>query len=253
MPAILSLYPHDLPRLYLSVPLRAGQDVPLPDGQAHYLRHVLRCAEGDLVRVFNAADGEWKAQISFPSKKAVLLQVRDLLRPASDGLQQYTRHLVFSPIKKDRQDWLIEKSVELGVTDFHPVVMNRSVIRDIKEERVRAQIIEASEQCERLDLPTLHPVKNLKQFMQQFDSGSKIYAAIERQDAVFLGDILRKEAVRDATYMVGPEGGFDQEEVAFLSGFSCVCPVSLGPRILRSETAALYGLSLLSSPFENFT
>ncbi len=248
MSVSLSAYPSDLPRLYLPSCLEMGENIVLEDGQAHYLRNVLRRSEGDFVRVFNAQNGEWMGKISFPTKKTVALQILESLRSPLDPDRLPRRHLVFSPIKKDRQDWLIEKAVELGVTDLHPVLMNRSVVRDIRADRVQAQIIEACEQCERLDLATLHPLQNLKQFVQQFSDGAKIYAALERQDAVFLGDVLKDGVNQNIFFLIGPEGGFDQDELIFLTNSKGVCPVSLGPRILRAETAAIFGLSLFLFP-----
>lgn len=240
-------YSH-MPRLYSAVSLKGGS-FPLSDAQAHYLRHVLRLQDGDMVRVFNSDDGEWSARVGLIGKRDVSLTCLDCLRGAE--MVQHRIHLLFSPIKKDRMDFLIEKSVELGVTDLHPLLMHRSVVRDIKAERLQAQIIEAVEQCERLDVPRLYALEPLGKFVQQFSSSyqGRIFAALERQDATSLRDVSdqmkSQMSHKDVFYLVGPEGGFDPEEVVLLQNSKDVCPVSLGARILRAETAALYGLSLL--------
>lgn len=245
MDQMLPTYSH-LPRLYSSVSLKNGSFL-LGEAQSHYLRHVLRLQENETVRVFNSIDGEWLAHISLVGKRDVSLTCTNCLREAV--AEQHRIHLLFSPIKKDRMDFMIEKSVELGVTDLHPLLMHRSVVRDIKVERLQAQIIEAVEQCERLDVPRLHALVSLEKFVQQFPNlyQGRILAALERQEVISIQDVSDKsqKSSLDIFYLVGPEGGFDTEEISLLQNSTHVCPVSLGPRILRAETAALFGLSLL--------
>ncbi len=213
----------------------------MTDAQAHYLKNVMRLEDGAGVRVFNAESGEWLAGLMFPSKKAASVSIGKLLRAAEET--SVRRHLVFSPIKKDRMDWMIEKAVEMGATDFHPVLMRRSVVRDIKSERMEAQIIEAAEQCERMDIPVLHSPVSLEKFMQQYDGTIPLFAAIERDENAALLSSLAVDG--DFAFLVGPEGGFDREEIELLTAQKFTRPVSLGPRILRAETAALYGLAKL--------
>ncbi|MDY0029706.1 MAG: RsmE family RNA methyltransferase [Pseudobdellovibrionaceae bacterium] len=244
-------YSH-MPRLYCAGSLQAGH-FELSEGQAHYLRHVLRVQDGDMVRAFNQTDGEWAARLIFSGKKSVALQSVEKIR-ANESVHNRI-HLLFSPIKKDRMDFLIEKSVELGVTHLHPLLMHRSVVRDIKLDRLQAQIIEAVEQCERLDVPQLHPLMSFNKFVLQFPSlyGNRILAALERRDAISLRAVSDQVKTQDQDqgqdqdifYLVGPEGGFDAEEAEFLENSAHVMPVSLGTRILRAETAAIFGLSLL--------
>lgn len=236
-----STYPYHLPRLYVPEPLIEGAEVSLSEAQAHYLKNVMRLGGGADARVFNAANGEWLANLSFPSKKRALALPRRILKSAENI--PVRRHLVFSPIKKDRMDWMIEKAVELGVTDLHPVLMRRSVIRDIKPERIEMQIIEAAEQCERMDIPVLHPILSLDKFLQQFSGQSPLYAAIERQENAAVLSGIKVDG--DFAFLVGPEGGFDPEEIELLTAQNFTRPASLGPRILRAETAALFGLSVL--------
>ena len=142
-------------------------------------------------------------------------------------------------------DILVEKAVELGVTDLQPVVFQRSIVREIKTERITAQITESAEQCERLDMPVLHPLADLRSKMQQWSKDIPIYAAVERGDYPHLCVAVSTSQGKDCAYLVGPEGGVTTEETALLLNIKSVRPVSLGQRILRAETAALYGLSLL--------
>lgn len=231
---------HHFPRLYLSLPLKAGECLLLPEGQGHYLKNVLRRGEGDGVRLFNAAHGEWVARLRLQGKKAVTAEVAGQIRPPVVAGAEL--HLFFSPIKKDRNDLLIEKAVELGVTHLHPVLFHRTIVREVKVERVEAQIIEAAEQCERMDIPALSPVMDLRKALAGWESEAPLYAAIERSNAE---PLPVKNAARICGYLVGPEGGITPDEQEFLCSKSFIKPVTLGPRILRSETAVFCGLSRL--------
>lgn len=230
---------HHFPRLYFPLPLNAGDVVLLPEAQSHYVKNVLRRAEGDGLRLFNAAHGEWVARVRFQGKKAIAAELERQIRlPFSVGTEM---HLFFSPIKKDRNDLLIEKAVELGVTHLHPVLFQRTIVREVKVDRIEAQIIEAAEQCERLDIPALLPLLDLKKAVGAWQGDAPLYAAIERQEAELLQPFSGL-----CGYLVGPEGGIAPDETSFLCSKSFIKPVSLGPRILRAETAVFYGLSRLS-------
>lgn len=220
-----------LPRLYVDCDLRKGAQITLTADQGHYLRNVLRTQAGDGVRLFNGRDGESRGTIGSIDKKGVSMRIETLLRkqppPATPT------HLYFAPIKKARMDWLIEKSVELGATHLHPVLTQNTEVRAVNEERIRAQIIEAAEQCERMDVPELFPLRPLKEAVPK----TGLLACIERMDVETLDkSIPEKDAV---SFLIGPEGGFSAEEKNFLSGAPGVKAVSLGSRILRSETAAV--------------
>ncbi|HOO51965.1 MAG TPA: RsmE family RNA methyltransferase [Alphaproteobacteria bacterium] len=237
---------HQTPRLYVEEPLN-GAPFAMSEHHSHYLRHVLRLQDQALVRVFHVKDGEWVGRLETIGKKGVVFHPLELLRAVPTIDRRI--HLCFSPLKKDRMDFLIEKSVELGVSDLHPLLMRRSVVRDIKADRLRAQIIEASEQSERLNLAQLHDLVSLEKFMAGQVGGqqdSVFYAALERHDCASLKDVVVGEgAVTDVYFLIGPEGGFEDSEVLLLQNSSFVRAVSLGERILRAETAALFGLSHL--------
>lgn len=238
-------FDYRLPRLLLSFPVReGGGEVCLPDDQAHYLRTVLRRPDGAGLRVFYPESGEFLAQMKWVGKKGVSILLLRQIRSPLTGL--FPLHLAFPLLKKDRLDFLIEKAVELGATHLHPVITKHSVHRDLNFERVTAQIREATEQCERLDVPALSALLPLSQFLKTWEPNLSLYAALERQDVLSLKDVCSSVS-GDRGFLIGPEGGFSAEEVALLQSCKFVVPVSLGPRILRAETAALYGLSLLNA------
>lgn len=226
-------------RLYLNGGLKENSPLHLDTDQAHYLRNVLRKAVGDKIRVFNGKDGEWLARIDTLGKKDAVLMPEECLR-VQEARATGKLHLCFAPIKKHRMDFLIEKAVELGVTDFHPILTNRTENRKINEERLRAQIIEAAEQSERLDVPRLHPMEKLPVFLRAGKLDVPVYACIERAGAMPLAKV---DLSRAAAFLVGPEGGFDPDEIAAIKNIKSVHPVDLGQEILRAETACLACLS----------
>ena len=230
---------HKYPRLYVDTELAQGLSVTLEAGHNHYLRNVLRKQEGEYLRVFNGRGGEWLARISKLGKKVGEATLEECLREQGDASGGREVHLYFSPIKKQRMDILIEKSVELGVTHLHPVIMRRSVLRKVKEDRVRAQIIEAAEQCERMDIPSLSPARSLDEVLVGLEQ--PIFACMERDgDAL---PIAECELGAHAAFLIGPEGGFESSEITQLSSCEKVVCVSLGNSILRAETAGIACLS----------
>jgi 16S rRNA (uracil1498-N3)-methyltransferase len=224
-----------LPRLFIDAPLSAGGTAVLSPDQAHYLKNVLRRGDSDLVRVFNGRNGEWRGPLKDLSKKGgtVVLETHTRAQPA------HTRriHLYFAPIKKTAMDWMIEKAVELGATDLHPVLTHNTEVRKINADRLTKQVFEAAEQCERLEIPVLHDLAPLS---GAFKGESPIFACIERQNAAEIGKSIPN--MGDVGLLIGPEGGFTAEEKAFLTENSRITPVSLGESVLRAETAACFAL-----------
>lgn len=229
-----------LPRLFTSQNLSNKTLIPLEAGQAHYLHNVLRRKNGDIVRLFNGKHGEWLGKLEGLTKKGGDVAIEEQV--AEQPVKARRIHLIFAPIKKNRMDWLIEKSVELGVTDFHPVLTQNTEVRKINAERIEAQIFEAAEQCERFEIPSLHPLKSLEKFIGTWDAATSLLACLERyetkpiQDVVSLSDNL--------AFLIGPEGGFTREEKDFLAKHAI--PVGLGNTILRCETAVVKALSLIN-------
>ncbi len=230
-----------LPRLYSTTPLAQGQAIALSPEQAHYFKTVLRRQDGDLVRLFDGKNGEWLCMLSALTKKTGAAVPQKQLRPQPPLAPPLP--LFFSPIKKARLEWLIEKAVELGATSLHPVITRNTDRHGLNIEKQRLQIIEAAEQCERLDVPPLHEALPLEKTGAALPSGMTLLAALERCDAPALSSL----PVRPGAYalLIGPEGGFTEDEKNFLKSQSYVKSVTLGTSILRSETAVCCGLSLL--------
>lgn len=236
-----------LPRLYVSAVLSTGESISLDQNQAHYLRNVLRRSEGDEIRLFNGHDGEWRAELTELAKKRASVECKERLREQI-GLKRPV-HLYFAPIaKKERLSFLIEKSVELGVTALHPVITERTEARKIHMGRLRSQIIEAAEQCERLDLPIISDARALPAILAEWSPQISLFAALERMsgEAPDLKEIHDKiSAGQEIAVLIGPEGGFSAAETVLIEATKGVQVVSLGPIILRAETAALKALSFL--------
>lgn len=233
-----------LPRLYVDAELKITGSASLDDKAAHYLGHVLRLKPGAQLRLFDGRNGEWLGEIEDIAKKSAAIKFMKQLRPQPAPGRQI--HLLFAPIKKDRLDFLIEKSVELGATDLHPVLTRRTEIRKINEERLRAQIIEAAEQCERFDLPALHKLTELQDKLAHWNPQIPLLTCIERSGAVGIGSAIEGYANCNMAFLIGPEGGFDEREKEGLQKYEFAHNVSLGENILRAETAALKCLSMIN-------
>jgi len=201
----------------------------------------MRLEPGAGIRAFNGRDGEFTGTLSTLDKKQAVLTLQSRIRQQPQENRRI--HLLFAPIRKERMDWLVEKSVELGATDLHPVLTQNTDNRKVNEERMRAQIIEAAEQCERLDIPTLHAADDLFKILTGWNPEIPVLAAVERVDAPLLSASLPKS---ELAILIGPSGGFTREEKDQLGRLKCVRPVSLGQTILRSETAAIAALAVLA-------
>jgi 16S rRNA (uracil1498-N3)-methyltransferase len=228
---------HTAPRLYVECDLQKGAQFSLHDDHAHYLRHVMRQSLDAPLRLFNGRMGEWAGRISKLDKKTVEVEVLDQLRPQPVIHPIYA--LAFAPLKGPRLDILIEKAVELGVSDLYPVITAFTQNRHINAARLNRQITEAAEQCERLTLPILHEPCSLKDFIEM--APQPIYVALERAAHPH----IKSFSAQKWSFLVGPEGGFSQEEKEYLAAHEQIQAISLGKNILRAETAALAGLSFL--------
>ena len=207
---------------------------------------MLRLRPGAAVRLFNAQDGEWEAVILALDRKRVRLRIRQLLRPAeADPVADVW--LVFAPVKRAANEWLVEKATELGVRRLLPVLTHRSQTRRINRTRWQAIAREAAEQCERLSVPEIAPLRDLATVLAHWPRDRRLYVALERAGLPHLATRLAGEAHDGAplALLVGPEGGWAPEDRRSIAASEAASPVSLGPRILRAETAALFGLGLL--------
>jgi len=228
--------PRSLPRLYVVTPLEPGRRIELDGAQANYLGNVMRMKEGDRLLLFDGTSGEWLAEVAEAGKKRMTLAVVEATKPQESVPDLW---LAFAPIKKGRVDWLVEKAVELGVARLQPVITQRTVVDRLNLERMRAHIIEAAEQCGRTSLPEIAEPTKLDRFLRERDPSRILYFADETG-----GDPARSAfKPGPAVILTGPEGGFTPEEAEAIGASANASAISLGPRILRAETAALAAVS----------
>ena len=224
--------PRSLPRLFVEPPLSGGILVALDPAQANYLGNVLRFKEGSELLLFDGVSGEWLARVVEAGKRRMILGVVEPTRVQA-SVPDLT--LAFAPVKKGRVDWLVEKAVELGVARLEPVITRRTIVDKLNLERMRAHIVEAAEQCGRTALATITEPVKLEAYLKALDPTRTLYFADETggepaASAFQLGP---------ATILTGPEGGFTPEEAEAIRALPNAKAISLGPRILRAETAAL--------------
>jgi 16S rRNA (uracil1498-N3)-methyltransferase len=234
MPATPAWPPKSLPRLFVEARLSEGAVVELNAGQANYLGNVLRMKEGAELLVFDGGSGEWLARIAEAGRKRMALNVERRTREAETIPDVW---LAFAPVKRARIDWLVEKATELGAARLIPVTTQRTVVERLNLDRLRAHIIEAAEQCGRTILPELAEPLPLAQFLR--DGTRALYFADESGGEPAASAFLPGAA----TILTGPEGGFSDDERTAIRAAPNAIAISLGPRILRAETAALAALA----------
>lgn len=227
-------------RLHTGESLAEGVAVTLPKAQAHYLRSVLRLAPGDRVALFNGRDGEWLAEISDLGKSAARVTPLRQLRPQTPEPDIW---LVFAPLKHARIDYLAEKAAELGISALCPVFTQRTVVSRVNEERLLANAIEAAEQSERLSVPEVRPARKLEAVLADWPADRRLIVCDETGGGMPLADALADNVVPGNAVLIGPEGGFTETELDGLRKLPFVTAVSLGPRVLRADTAALAALA----------
>ena len=231
------------PRLFIDAPLTAGGSLALDRPQANYLGNVLRLAAGDPVLVFNGRDGEWQAAIS-GRKRLDQLTVLAQIRP-QDRLPDL--HLAFAPLKHARLDYMVQKAVEMGVSALQPVLTRFTQVSRVNTERMRANVIEAAEQCGILGLAAVNEPVPLERYLTQRDSQRRLLFCDERAPsgnpitALTGTDSIPHEGI---DLLIGPEGGFSEEERSALLKQPLISRLSLGPRILRADTAAVAALAI---------
>jgi 16S rRNA (uracil1498-N3)-methyltransferase len=230
-------------RLFVDAPLGPGLAVALAAPQAHYLLTVLRLAAGEPVALFNGRDGEWLAHIATTAKRSCGLVVE---RPLREQAASPDLWLVFAPVKRARIDFIAAKATELGVACLQPVITRRTEVARVNAERLRANAIEAAEQCERLDVPEVREPVALGALLASWPAGRRLVYCAERAGAPPMIEALAGAGARGGPWavLIGPEGGFAPEEAAQLGRLPQAVAVSLGPRILRADTAAVAALTL---------
>jgi 16S rRNA (uracil1498-N3)-methyltransferase len=230
-----------IPRLHAEGPLAPGIEIALTPGQAHHIGHVMRRAPGAELRAFNARDGEFAAELTALRKDRGAIRLGALLRAASP--EPELRALV-AALKREAMDWAVEKASELGATLIQPVLARRCVAGHSNTERLTQIARAAAEQCERLSVPRVEDARPLHTVLDAWQGGTLLVAA-ERREAHALHDIL-ETITAPCGFLVGPEGGFERVELDDLARRPFVSLVTLGPRILRAETALVAGLGAIS-------
>jgi 16S rRNA (uracil1498-N3)-methyltransferase len=234
MPATPAWPPRSAPRLFVEADLGVRVRVPVEGNAAHYLISVMRMKEGDAVLLFNGRDGEWAAAARDIRKRDLVLECVESTRPLEPVPDFW---LCVAPIKKGRIDLVAEKACELGVARLRPVLTQRSVVDRLNLDRLRAQMIEAAEQCGRTVLPELDPIVRLDALLGNWPENRRIFFADETGAAPLQEAFVANPGL--AALLIGPEGGFAPEEREAIRAHPAAVPVSLGPRILRAETAAI--------------
>ena len=237
MPATPAWPPASLPRLYVEETLAEGATLTLEGAQANYLSAVMRLGPGAQVKLFDDRSGEWLAEIEEGGKKRVSLRLVRQLREREPVPDLW---LLFALIKRGRIDWVVEKATELGVARIVPVITKRTIVERTNVDRLRAHMIEAAEQCERTALPELAEPQKLEALLKSWPSDRTLLFADEGG-----GEPLQQAAASGpAAILIGQEGGFTEDERAAIRALLHARPVSLGPRILRADTAAVAAISL---------
>lgn len=229
--------PASLTRLFIDQPLADGVTVLIEGGQAHYLSGVMRLKAGDRIALFDDVSGEWRGRIEQVVKRQVRVKIDGKVCEREEVPNLW---LLAAPIKKGRIDWMAEKACELGVARFRPVITQRTVVDKVKAERLRAHMIEAAEQCERTALPVLDEEVKLGKLLGDWPADRVLIFADEEGGAP-MAQVVKPGP---AAILIGPEGGFTDEERAAIKAVPQAIGVSLGPRILRADTAMAAAVSL---------
>ncbi|MFN3743201.1 MAG: 16S rRNA (uracil(1498)-N(3))-methyltransferase [Hyphomicrobiaceae bacterium] len=238
--------PHDFrsPRLYVEADLGEGARVPLAREQANYLLNVLRLGSGDPVLVFNGRDGEWRARIEVAGKRQAGLAIESQTRPQAGGPDL---HYLFAPLKRARLDYMVQKATELGVARLQPVLTRYTVAERVNGGRMRANVIEAAEQCGILRIPEVAPPERLERLIASWDAARRLIFCDEGAPIADPVAALREIEPGPLAVLIGPEGGFAPEEREALIARPFVVRMAMGPRIMRADTAAVAALALVNA------
>ncbi|MGY3448125.1 16S rRNA (uracil(1498)-N(3))-methyltransferase [Bradyrhizobium sp. USDA 4353] len=236
-------YDFTAPRLYVDAPLLEGGAVPLERNQSNYLGNVLRLGAGDSVLVFNGRDGEWQAAIA-GRKRPEILAIQQRIRP-QDRLPDIA--YAFAPLKHARLDYVVQKAVEMGAARLEPVLTRHTQVARVNGERMRANVIEAAEQCGILSLAEVRDPVPLERFLRERAATRLLVLCDEAADVAAPLQALRDDAPAGIDVLIGPEGGFAAEERELLLRQPRVIRLALGPRILRADTAGVAALALVQA------
>jgi 16S rRNA (uracil1498-N3)-methyltransferase len=231
-------------RLFVEADLAEGGTVPCTPAQTNYLRNVLRLKAGGPLLVFNGRQGEWRAQLVDAGKRSVALSIGAKVREQSGGPDL---DCLFAPLKRARLDYMVEKATEMGAARLRPVLTRRTVAERVNLERMRAHAIEAAEQCGSLRIPQIGAPERLDRAIAAWDPARPLVFCDEDSDERCPFTALARIAPGPVAVLIGPEGGFDDAERELLSTQPFVTRISLGPRVLRADTAAVAALALVNA------
>ncbi|WP_024276380.1 16S rRNA (uracil(1498)-N(3))-methyltransferase [Hyphomicrobium sp. 802] len=231
-------------RLFVDADLAPGGRVELEPAQAHYLTAVLRLKLGARLLVFNGRHGEWVASLSETHKRGGALTVDDQARPQESGPDV---DYLFAPLKRSRLDYMVQKATEMGVARLRPVITERTIAERVNSERMQANVIEAAEQCGVLRVPEVQTPVRLDDVLDAWDASRRIVFCDEQDQENDPIATLQKLEPGPLAVLVGPEGGFSPRERERLVSKTFVTPLSLGPRIMRADTAAVAVLALVNA------
>ena len=235
---------HRIPRIHHAGALAEGAEVALEAAQAHYLKNVMRLAEGDAVRLFNGRDGEWLCTITALKKKAGAARcVEKLAEPAPPPDIDY----VFAPLKSGRLDYIAQKATEMGARRLRPVFTRHTVARRVNRHKLQANAIEAAEQCNLVFVPEVLEAEPLERMLSTWDEARHIIYCDEAAPIAAPIEALRQVPEGPLAVLIGPEGGFSPEEQEMLRRLSFVHAIRMGPRIMRADTAGVAALALVQA------
>ncbi|MEH6757945.1 MAG: 16S rRNA (uracil(1498)-N(3))-methyltransferase [Parasphingorhabdus sp.] len=243
MPATPAYPPRSAPRLYVDIELSENAEIRLDGSHAHYLLKVMRIKEGQPVKLFDDQTGEYLAHVTMIGKRDLILLIDGKTRERENSPDLW---LLAAPIKRARYDWIAEKATELGVAKLIPVQTERTQNNPIKLDKLRAHMIEAAEQCERTAIPLLDDLIKLDVLLKDWPEDRHLFFADERIHETGEGSFRKALVAHDgpAAILIGPEGGFSDVENSLIRALPQSVPVSLGPRILRADTAAVAAISV---------
>ena len=231
-------------RIFREVPLTQGGQISPSTAQAHYLLNVLRLRDGTEILVFNGRDGEWRAVLKVEGRKkpSLVLLRRERVQPETPDLK-----FCFAPIRTGRLDYMVQKAVEMGAGVIQPVITRHTQVSKPGDKRMRANIVEAAEQCGVLAVPELRPPLKFVELVKKWDRGRRLFFCDEASGIDNPLDRLSEIDPGPLGLIVGPEGGFSDDERKRLRASPFVTPIPLGPRILRADTAAVAALAVIQA------
>jgi 16S rRNA (uracil1498-N3)-methyltransferase len=231
-------------RLFVDHPLNAGAQITCTPEQASYLRSVLRLSDGDEILIFNGRDGEWRARLAEAGKRGATLEAQSLVRPQTGGPDI---HYLFAPLKRSRLDYMVQKATEMGVARLTPVLTRHTVAERVNLDRMRANAIEAAEQCGILRVPEVAEPIKLPSLIDGWEASRRLIFCDEGAEQASPLTALATLSPGPVAVLIGPEGGFSPDERAMIRARPEALALSLGPRIMRADTAAVAALALVNA------